>query len=203
MYSGNNNSGTQWVFATIIVITFLALLTGVLLGGAEWMRKSIGDSIANGNNLKNELDYKKGLIELDALQAQAEANKVRTSVMLEDQKKSIQQWADFRQNIFQVIVSGTMFVFIVLGLSLLIFAMTKSVIAYKVAIPQMTNTALLVSTNQTYAFPKPRRPRSEAARKAREVELRKLRARVALKHTMPFYPDAIKDITSGDYPWAN
>lgn len=202
MYSGNNNSGTQWFFATIIVITFLALVTGVLFSGAEWLNKSIGQSIANGNNLKNELEYKKGLIELDALQVQAKATEARTLLMLEDQKISIQQWADFRQSFFQTIIVGSMIVFIALGLSLLIFIVTKSIIAYKLAAPHMTTAALLVQADQPRVLPRPRRPRSEAARKAREVELRKLRAKAALKHTTPFYHNASNNITSGDYPWA-
>ncbi len=203
MYSGNNNSGTQWVIAMIIVITLLALSTGMLLSGAEWMSRPIGQSVANGNNYKNELEYKKGLIELDTLQAQAEANKARTLLMLEDQKTTIQQWKNFRTNIFQTIINGSMFVFVALGLSLIIFFTGKNLIAYRLAMLQMTNTALLVQTTQPRALPRARRPRSEAARKAREVELRKLRAKTALKHTKPFYPDAIKDLNASDYPWAN
>ena len=198
MYPQNNlGAGAQWQFATIIVVVLLALTLGVMSSNSELLHPSIADATAEGITKKDDIEHRRGLIDLEKYQNEALIAIERAWQALENEKRAAQQAADFRQEFHQTVNFGLRTIFVAISIVLVVFGIMSALKIYKSGWSQIE-----IARGHSKTL---RHQPSPAALMARQREQKKRQEYLAIKHTHSFWPDHNQqpERDFGNLPWAN
>jgi hypothetical protein len=215
MYQPNIGSGWKWIFWLVIIIMFVVFALGFNVKEATWLNPSV--SIAEAARMQQEtsiaqknaeLDYQLRKTQIDAQiegEKQAAAHKAaQLQLELKAQEAKNIQDAQLRNSFQYAVNIGTVVFYTGIALALLIVCVVGSIGLYQI----LKSKAELVRAKSVpaqisdpWASPQYRR---QARLAARHTELRKIRNKIAIKGTSPFWPDDGKaeELILGKYPWA-
>jgi hypothetical protein len=188
----------QWTFAMLIVIIVLALGLGIFISNPTWLQPQIAHSTADGMSKTNEIEYQKGLLDLERAKQEVEMAAERAAYTLENQKILDQRYAEFLSSLFITVNQGVLVLFVAGGVTLIAWGFTASLKSYKLAMLQAET--IYAATNLSE-----RRQPSTAAMLARERERKQRHKRIFIQNTRPIWPDNDDPrLPSRDnLPWAN
>jgi len=179
---GNQNAGMQWNFWSMVLVVGLAFALGLFLSNAELLQPATTQyelDILKAEKERAEIARNKELERQDALTEQAKENAQRTSEKLDN----------LLQATFDTINNSLLILAAAASLSLTTWAISKSLINYKMAAmtanPRHTPSSAAQIARQT-----------ERANRVKEMQNKKTKTPTPIEilYTRPFWPEDEKEI---------
>ncbi len=221
MYNTNGfTSGAKWFFFLAFVILIGAFIFGLSFGNAQWLNGGIASAMAQGMNVQTDITRQKANLDLQALQAQTEAQitqqKQQTAYEAAKQQQELNasavaatQWANFQAGLYNTLNFGLMAVMIAISVVLVIVGINTSIGLYKIlnakahAIHPSQPSTAAVHKHQPSPAAQQAREREKASRE-KQIQVEQLKQ--LFKDTKVIWPSddgQSEDRERGSYPLAN
>lgn len=179
---GNQNAGMQWNFWSMVLVVGLAFALGLFLSNAELLQPATTQyelDILKAEKERAEIARNKEVERQDALTEQAKENVQQTSEKLDN----------LLQATFDTINNSLLILATAASLSLTTWAISKSLINYKMA-------AMTANPRHTPSSAAQIARQIERANRVKEMQNRKTKTPTPIEilYTRPFWPEDEKEI---------
>lgn len=196
----NLGSGAFWSFLLVILVAALAWSNGGLLGDAKWLDNEIAKAEAHQKEMQTTIEQEEARLalqireaktaaEIERVKLEAQAETISITQSMQAEIVADQQWAAFRQSMFDTINVGLMVFAFSGSIAFTAWAVSKNMIAYKM----VTMTANLRHTPSPAAQLARQFERTARAKELQEKKTKKP-SPIETLYTRPFWPEAEKEL---------
>ena len=196
----NLGGGAFWGFMLVILVAALSWSNGGLLGDAKWLDKEIAKAEAHQKEMQTTIEQEEAKLALQIKEAETAAEIERVKLEAQAETMSItqamqaeivadQQWVAFRQSMFETINVGLMVFAFAGSIAFTAWAVSKNLIAYKMA----TMTANPRHTPSPTAQLARQFERTARAKELQEKKTKKP-SPIETLYTHAFWPEAEKEL---------